>query len=79
MTISLAIFYYIYLILVIIYLFYTFSNIYHLVRFGFISIGNITLIFFYLAVSILILTISWRYIGQIDWRQTISLIPQFQF
>ncbi|MFA6255168.1 MAG: hypothetical protein WC675_04050 [Patescibacteria group bacterium] len=79
MEISLSIFYYIYLIFVIIYLFYTFSNIYHLVRFGFLSVSNITLIFFYLAVSILILTISWRYISQINWHQMISLIPQFQF
>lgn len=76
MGIPLAIFYYTYLVFVLIFLVFTFFNIYHLVRFGFLTIGNIVIIAFYITVSILILLISWNYIGQIDWQQTISITPQ---
>jgi len=75
MGIPIAIFYYIYLIFVVIFLFFTFFNIYHLVRFGFLTIGNIVMIAFYIAVSILILLISWGYISQINWQQMISVTP----
>jgi len=47
-------------------------------RFGFLTLGNIVMVIFYLIVSSLILIISWNYISQIDWQQTISVIPQFQ-
>ena len=75
MTISLSLFYYIYLVFVLIFLVFTFFNIYHLVRFGYLTLANIILVGFYLIVSILILSISWRYITTVDWSQTINLIP----
>jgi len=79
MAIPLSILYYIYLIFVLIYLFYTFFNVYHLMRFGFLTPSNVAMVIFYLAVSLLILVISWNYINQIDWQKSFSITPQFQF
>lgn len=79
MSIPLAILYYLYLVFVAGFLLFTFFNVYHLVRFGFLTIGNIIIIGFYIIVSILILLISWGYISQIDWQQTIPITPQFTF
>ena len=74
MGIPIAIFYYVYLVFVVIFLFFTFFNIYHLVRFGFLTVGNVVMIGFYIAISIIILLISWYYIEQIDWQQAIPII-----
>jgi hypothetical protein len=79
MDVSISIFYYIYLVFVGFFLFFTFFNAYHLVRFGFLSLGNITVIIFYIVVTALILSISWGYISQIDWQQSFYVAPQFQF
>lgn len=79
MGIPLSIFYFIYLIFVIGFLLFTFFNVYHLIRFGFLTAGNIMIIIFYVAVSILIFSISWFYISQIDWQTTIPILvtPKF--
>ncbi|MAF14044.1 MAG: hypothetical protein CMI53_04105 [Parcubacteria group bacterium] len=79
MGIPISIFYFIYLIFVLIFLAFTFFNVYHLVRFGFLTIGNIVIVCFYIAISFLILVISWGYIGQIDWTATIPIIPTLNF
>ena len=79
LEIPLVIFYYIYLILVLVSLFFTFFNVYHLVRFGFLTISNIVAIAIYIFVSATILLISWNYIGQIDWQQSIPLIQEIIF
>ncbi len=79
MGIPLAIFYYLYLVFVMIFLFFTFANVYHLLRFGFLTIGNIVSVVFYILISISILMISWNYIGQIDWTQSIPLTTQGQY
>lgn len=79
MGIPLEIFYYIYLIFVLIFLFFTFFNVWHLIRFGFLTVGNIIIIVFYILVTIMIILISWYYIGQIDWRQTIPIIVEPKF
>jgi len=78
MAIPLSIFYYTYLILLAVFLFFTFFNVYHLVRFGFLSLSNLVMIIFYIIISILIITVSWNYIGQIDWTQSIQLAAQFK-
>lgn len=76
MSISLAILYYIYLVLVAVFLIFSFFNVYHLVRFGFLTPVTIFIVTFYLLVSIAIISISWGYISQIDWQQAIALTPQ---
>ncbi len=75
MSIPLAIFYYLYLIFVLIFLLFTLFNIYLLIRFSYLTLVNLVIIGFYIAVSILILLISWGYISTIDWHQSIQLIP----
>lgn len=79
MGFPIAIFYYAYLVFVLGFLLFTFFNVFHLVRFGFLTVGNITIIAFYITVSILILLISWGYIGQIDWTQTIMITQTIDF
>ena len=73
MGIPLAIFYYAYLVFVLIFLFFTFANVYHLIRFGLLNLSTLVIVVFYTAISILILLISWGYINQIDWQQIIPI------
>lgn len=75
MSIPLYIFYFIYLGLVAIFLLFTLFNIYHLIKFGYLSLNNIIIISFYIIVTILILLISWRYISQINWQENLELMP----
>ena len=76
MALPLAIFYFVYLAFVLVFLFYTLFNLYHLVRFGLLSIPVVIVIFVYLAGSIAILLLSWGAIAQIDWSQSIPLMPE---
>ena len=76
--IPISIFYFIYLAFVGVFLLFTLFNVYHLVRFGFLSIANISIIVFYIGISIMMLLVSWYYIGQIDWQQVIPIVPQFE-
>ena len=78
MAIPLSIFYYLYLVLLAFFLLFTFFNIYHLIRFGFISLSNLVMMAFYLAVSACLISISFNYIGQIDWTQSVQIAAQFQ-
>jgi hypothetical protein len=71
MAIPLSIFYYLYLFFILVFLAFSFFNVYTLLRFGFLTLSNLIIVVFYLAVSVLILTISWNYIGQIDWHQSV--------
>jgi len=76
LSIPLATFYYIYLGLILGFFGFTFFNIYHLIRFGYLTIVTIVVTGFYLTISILILSISWQYIAAINWQQSIQLIPE---
>lgn len=75
MVLPLAIFYFIYLGFVLIFFLYTLFNLYHLVRFGLLGIPVIIVMFVYLAGSAAILMLSWGSIAQVDWNQSISLMP----
>ena len=79
MEIPISIFYFIYLGFVIFFLLFTFFNIYHLIRFGSLTIANISIIIFFIVVTPLILAISWGYINQIDWQQGIPITPQLSY
>jgi len=79
MGIPLSLFYYIYLVFVVVFLFFTFFNVWHLIRFGFLTVGNIVMIAFYILVTIMILLISWYYIGQIDWKETIPIMMELKY
>jgi hypothetical protein len=75
--ITLASFYYVYLIVVFIFLVFTFFNVYHLLRFGFLSFGNIAITALYIFISIGILIVSWEYIRAVDWSLPLEILPSF--
>ena len=77
MEIPLAIFYYVYLVFVLVFLLFTLFNIYHLVRFGYLTLSNLIIVAFYIFGSIAILSISWGYIGAIDWQQSLPITVTF--
>ena len=78
MAIPLAIFYLVYAILVFIFLVFSAFHVYHLIRFGFLSLTNIAIITFYIFVSMAILSISWYYISAFDWSAQIPFSIQLQ-
>lgn len=75
MSISLSLFYSGYLLAVLAFLVFSFFHIYVLIRFSAFSLFTIMAITLYCAVTIGILLLSWTYINQVDWQQTLNLIP----
>ena len=75
MSISLSLFYYLYLLLLLVFLVFSFFHVYHLLRFSALNLTVILVIALYCAVTAGILIISWNYINQVDWRQSIDLLP----
>ncbi|OGF30634.1 hypothetical protein A2533_00020 [Candidatus Falkowbacteria bacterium RIFOXYD2_FULL_35_9] len=73
MTIQLSLFLYIYLAFIAVFLFYTFFNLYHIIRFGFVSFWAYFLTFAYIGLSIIALFISYIYIAEIDWSATLTV------
>lgn len=68
-----------YIIFIVIFLFYTFSNIYHIVKFGFVSFFSYLITFGYIIVTIAALFISYFYIAQINWDVAIQIINPTSF
>ncbi|MBU0649299.1 hypothetical protein KJ969_04350 [Patescibacteria group bacterium] len=62
-----------YIIFLLAYAFFSFFAIYHLVRFGFQSLATFLMIFFYIALSVLVLFVSWQAVSGIDWTQEFIL------
>lgn len=73
MGIPLYIFYFIYLALVVVFLFFAYFNVYHLVRYGLPTVINLIIITFFLLVSCAIIFISWEYTRRINWQQIIPI------
>ena len=73
MGIPLYLFYFIYLALIVVFIFYSLFNIYHLVRFGFLGIVSIVIIFFYIGISIAILLLTASFANQVDWQVVIPM------
>ena len=77
MVIPLAIFYYIYLGLAVIFLLFSFVSIYHLVRFSRFSLVSDVVIIFYLFITVAIFLISWSFTSQINWQDAIPITSTF--
>lgn len=77
MEIPLAIFYYIYLGLAVIFLLFSFVNIYHLIRFSHFSLVGDVVIIFYLFITVAIFLISWSLTSQVNWQDAIPIISTF--
>lgn len=69
MIITLSIFYYLYLLVVMFFILYSLFNIYHLLVFGFSSFVNISIIVLYLVAAMIILYFSFTQLALIDWQQ----------
>ncbi|TSC76447.1 MAG: hypothetical protein G01um101431_580 [Parcubacteria group bacterium Gr01-1014_31] len=74
MTLPLTLLYVIYLLLVGVFVLYSFFNIYHLLRFGSPFIVTISVSLLYLLGAVTLLSTSWVFIGGIDWSTTIDLL-----
>lgn len=66
-SLTLIIFYYAYLVLVGIYLIVGFFCVYHLVRFGFFSVANISIILIFILVSVWLIMYSLSILSGFDW------------
>lgn len=66
--VTIAIFYYLYLAIILFFIIYSFFNIYHLIRFGFASFTNIIIIIAYLVVATALLIYSFSLLIPIDWN-----------
>ncbi|HLC89417.1 MAG TPA: hypothetical protein VJG65_00475 [Patescibacteria group bacterium] len=75
MGIPLSFLYYFYLLGVVVFLLFSFFNIYHLIRFGLLTVGNVAVISFYLVIAISILMLAANYLSQFDWQEIIWLVP----
>jgi hypothetical protein len=79
MEVQLSFFLIPYIVFVLIFLFYTFSNIYHIVKFGFVSFFSYLITFAYIVVTIATLFVSYFYIAQVNWDATIQIINPVSF
>jgi len=78
MEISLSIFLFVYLIYIAVFLFFSFFNIYHMVRYGFSSPLAYVLTVGYIALTILALFVTYYYIAQIDWDYPLDIFDSRQ-
>ena len=77
MAVQLLLFLYIYYAFLIIWALLFLSVIYHMLKFGLKSFTTFMLTFLFVAVAILLLNVSYIYISQIDWNNTITIWGNF--
>lgn len=77
MAIQLALFLYIYYGFLAIWALLFLAVIYHMLKFGLRSFMTFLLTFMFIAVAILLLNVSYIYISQIDWSQSIVIWGNF--
>ncbi len=78
MVISLSIIYYAHLIAVAIFILYGLFNVYHLLKFGFLSAVNVLIVLAYIIVAGGLLSASFSYLLPIDWQQPLIDLGQYQ-
>jgi hypothetical protein len=67
MEIPLSAFLFAYIVYIAIFLFFTFFNLYHMLKFGFVSFWAYFLTTAYIILTVLALFVSYFYIAQVDW------------
>lgn len=73
MTVSLSVFLFVYLVYIAIFLFFTFFNLYHMTKYGFVSLTSYIVTVLYIIATALGLFVSYYLIAQIDWSNTFNL------
>ncbi|MFA5029844.1 MAG: hypothetical protein WC518_03860 [Patescibacteria group bacterium] len=74
MVITISFFYYLYLLVLLFFLVYSLFNIYHLIRFGFLSLVNVLMIILYIILSAAFIIFSFQLLLAIDWQQPLLQI-----
>ena len=73
MIFPLYIFLIIYLVLLLGWLIFSFIAVYHMLKFGFLNFTTFFTVFVYVAISFLMLAVSYKYLSQIDWRMNVAI------
>ncbi|MDD4901415.1 MAG: hypothetical protein PHS62_04955 [Patescibacteria group bacterium] len=79
MTLTIIIFLYAYLLFVLVWLVFSLIALYHIIKYGQISFTSSIATFSYLAVSALILYVSYQYLSQIDWSVALITVGNIGF
>jgi len=74
MIITVAIFYYAFFVVVAVFALYSFFNLYHLFRFGFLTVTNVTAIALYFFLALTYLAFAFQLLGVIDWSTELFVI-----
>jgi len=74
MTIPLIIFLYLYLLFVFIWLIFSLVALFHMIRYGQINFLTFISTFAYIGGSIMILSLSYNYLSQIDWNVGLTIL-----
>ncbi|HCC22602.1 TPA: hypothetical protein DF272_00260 [Candidatus Falkowbacteria bacterium] len=77
MQIQLSFFLFVYLIFIAVFLFYTFFNLYHILKFGFVSLWAYLITFAYIGATVVALFVSYLYIAEIDWSTSFELFQAY--
>ncbi|MFA5076016.1 MAG: hypothetical protein WC480_01210 [Patescibacteria group bacterium] len=73
--ITLSIFLYIYLFLVVIFILFAMFVIYHVIRFSFWGLPAFLATFLFIAATVIILFVTLDYCARVDWQQPIQILP----
>jgi pilus assembly protein TadC len=73
MTFPLYIFFIIYLSFLLVWLAFSFIGVYHMLKFGFLNLTTFFSILIYITIAVLMLSVSYKYLSQIDWRMNITI------
>lgn len=73
--ITLSVFYYLYLLVLLFFIIYSLFNIYHLLRFGFASFTNALIIIAYLIVATIVIMSSFNLLMTINWQTPLLNLP----
>lgn len=74
MEITLAIFYYIYLALVGVFIIFALFHLYYLLRFGFMAFGTVFFAIVFVIITIAILYFSYQALMTIDWSEPLQIL-----
>ena len=74
MELPLSTFLFAYIIYVAIFLFFTFFNLFHMLKYGFVSFWAYFLTTAYIIATALALFVSYFYIAQVDWTQGFEIL-----
>lgn len=74
MIITVSVFYYAFFVVVGVFLLYSAFNLYHLFRFGFLTVTNILVISLYFFLALTYLAFAFQLLGVTDWSPTLVIV-----